>query len=81
MFIPLPTAAENHQEYNARVLENLKAAKIILNKDLTGDKLSETINNMIKNEEELNEMGENAKKIAMYNVENKIYEEIRKVLQ
>lgn len=63
------------------MLENLKAAKIILNKDLTGDKLSETINNMIKNEEELNEMGENAKKIAMYNVENKIYEEIRKVLQ
>ena len=34
IYIPLPTAAENHQEFNARVLEKIDAAKIILNKDL-----------------------------------------------
>lgn len=81
IFIPLPTAAENHQEYNAKVLENLNAAKIILDKDLTGEKLADTINKMIENKEGLAQMGENAKKIAMDNVEENIYEEIKKVLQ
>ena len=30
IFIPFPFATENHQEYNAKVLENVGAAKIIL---------------------------------------------------
>jgi len=81
IFIPFPNAAENHQEYNAKVLENINAAKIILDKELTGEKLANTINDMIESEENLLQMGENAKKIATYNVEEKIYEEIKKVLQ
>ena len=32
IFIPFPFATENHQEYNAKVLENVGAAKIILDK-------------------------------------------------
>ena len=32
IFIPFPYAAENHQEYNARALENKDAAKVILNR-------------------------------------------------
>ena len=34
IFIPFPFATENHQEYNAKVLANVGAAKIILDKDL-----------------------------------------------
>ena len=52
-----------------------------MDKELTGSKLADSINEMIKNEDKLIKMGENAKKIAMYNVEEKIYEEIKKVLQ
>jgi len=81
IFIPLPTAAENHQEYNARVLESLNAAKIILDKDLTGNKLADTIKEIIDDESKLMQMGENARKIAMFDVEEKIYSEIKKVLQ
>jgi len=81
IFIPYPNAAENHQEYNAKVLANLNAAKIILDKDLTGKKLADTIKKMIENENKLIEMGENAKKIAIHDVEEKIYKEIKKVLQ
>ena len=33
IFIPFPYATENHQEYNAKVLANIGAAKIILDKD------------------------------------------------
>lgn len=34
IFIPLPNVSENHQEYNARVLEKLGAARVILNDEL-----------------------------------------------
>lgn len=59
----------------------MNAAKIILDKDLTGDKLADTIKNIIRDGENLIKMGENAKKIAIHNVEDKIYEEIKKILQ
>ena len=39
------------------------------------------VDNIIENKDKLIQMGENAKKIAVNNVENKIYEEIKKVLQ
>ena len=81
IFIPLPTAAENHQEYNAKVLANINSAKIILDKDLTGKTLADKIENLIKNNDKLTQMGENAKKIAKQNVEENIYAEIKRVLQ
>lgn len=62
-------------------MADLDAAKIILDKELTGEKLAKTIDSIIENENNLIQMGENAKKIATYNVEEKIYEEIKKVLQ
>ena len=36
IFIPFPFATENHQEYNAKVLEKIGAAKIIANANLNG---------------------------------------------
>ncbi len=39
ILIPYPYAAENHQEHNARELVNAGAAEMILNRDLTGQKL------------------------------------------
>ena len=81
IFIPFPYAAENHQEYNARVLEKVGAAKIILNKDLNSEILGNTIEKLIENKNKLKEMGLNATKIAMENVEDRIYIEIKKVLK
>lgn len=76
IFIPFPFATENHQEYNARVLEKIDAAKIILDKNLTADLLNDMIENMVKDKEKLKEMGKNAKNISIENVEEKIYQEI-----
>ena len=80
IFIPFPFATENHQEYNAKVLENVGAAKIILDKDLNSEILSNTINGIIQNRALMNKMGENANKIAVKNVEDRIYEEIVKTV-
>jgi len=79
IFIPFPYATENHQEYNAKVLENVKAAKIILDKDLTAEKLDKEIKNIVKNPQTLHEMGKNAEKVAVKDVQNKIYKEIKAV--
>lgn len=76
IFIPFPFATENHQEYNAKVLEKADAAKIILDKNLTADLLNDTIENMVKDREKLKRMGQNAKNISIENVEEKIYQEI-----
>lgn len=81
VFIPLPSMSANRQEDNARVFEKEGAAKVILNEELNSINLSDAINEMIKDKQKLIKMGENAKKMAIYNVEDKIYEEIEKCLK
>lgn len=81
IFIPFPYATENHQEYNARVLEKVNAARIILDKDINSEILGNSINEIIKDKTKLEEMGKNASKIAKPNVEDEIYKEIKKVIK
>lgn len=77
ILIPLPNVSHNHQLYNAKVLENIKAAKIILNDELTGEKLNCVIEEIIRNKSEMQKMGENARKVSTSEVEDKIYQEIK----
>ncbi len=80
IFIPFPFATENHQEYNARVLADKKAAKIILDKNLTAERLNKEIENLIRYPHKMKEMGIIAEKNAKKDVEKHIYEEIKNVL-
>ncbi len=77
IFIPFPFAAENHQEYNARVLEKQNAAKVILDKSLTAELLNATIGELTKDRKILEQMGANAHKLSIENVEDKIYNELK----
>ena len=81
IFIPFPFATENHQEFNARVLEKIGAAKIILDKNLTGTKLNLQIQNIISYPKLMEQMGAKAKQNSISDVEDKIYEEIKKVIE
>lgn len=81
IFIPLPSVSANRQEDNALVLKKIGAAKMILNKDVTGEILSKEIKDIIHDKFELEEMGKIAGTIAPSNVEEKIYEEIIKILK
>lgn len=80
IFIPLPSVGANRQEDNARVLEKLGSAKVILNSELNSEILNKYINEMIFDKNKLIEMGKNAGKIAIKDVEEKIYKEIKSVL-
>lgn len=81
IFIPLPNVSNNHQEYNAKVLANVDAAKIISNSELNAKVLNNNIESIICDEKTIEKMGKNAKKIAISNVEDKIYEEIKKLVK
>ena len=80
IFIPLPGVSQNHQEHNAKVLENIGAAKIILNKDLENIDLNKYIENIIYNKELLEQMGRKAKTVSNSSALEKIYKEIKETL-
>lgn len=81
IFIPFPYATENHQEYNAKVLEKVGAAKIILDADLDFNILNSTINEIISDKEKMCRMRENAHAVEIKNVEDKIYVELRRIME
>lgn len=81
ILIPLPNVSNDHQMYNAKVLENVDAAKIIKNDELTGKVLNEEIEKIILDKERCLQMGRNAFKVSNDNVEEKIYKEIQKLVK
>jgi len=64
LFIPFPYAANNHQEKNAEVLVKAGAAEMILEKNLNGKFLAETIYRLYHNPKKIREMEKNSKKIG-----------------
>lgn len=79
IFIPLPSAGANRQEDNARVMEKLNAAKVILNDEINSKILNDYINEIVSNRDNMMQMGKNASSIAVKNVEDKIYDEIKSI--
>lgn len=80
ILIPLPTAAENHQLYNAKVISNAHAGIIIEQKDLTDTKLFEKIKYML-DDKIIKIMSDNASKLVINGVDNKIYKCISDTLK
>jgi len=81
IFIPLPNVSQNHQEYNAKVLANIGAAEIIYNNELSDSLLSSSIEKIISNKTKMLKSGELARTVSIQDVEEKIYDEIKKVLK
>lgn len=80
ILVPLPNVSNDHQMYNAKVLEKAKAARILLNDTLTGKILNDTINEIILDKSCYIEMGRNALKVSTKDAQSKIYNEIKKIL-
>lgn len=80
VLIPSPNVAENHQYYNALGLEKAGAAIIILDKDLTSEKLYETIVDLTQDTSRLREMGIAAKTCCVHDALPKIYLHIEKLM-
>lgn len=81
ILVPLPNVSHNHQLYNAKVLENIDAAKIILDDEMEENKLNASIEEIILHKNKIKEMGENALKVSTNDSEEKIYKEIKKLVK
>lgn len=81
ILIPLPNVSQDHQLYNAKVLENVGAAKIILNNELNKNNLEDEIEEIIKNPQLMHEMEEKAFSKSVKDVQEKIYKEIKKIVR
>lgn len=73
ILIPSPYVAENHQYHNAMALVNNNAAYIVEEKDLTPDKLTEMVNDLLANKDKLAQTGKNAKEMAVLDATDRIY--------
>lgn len=62
ILIPLPTAADDHQRKNAEVMVQAGAAKMILQNELSTEKLRQMILDLQNNPNELSELEQSAKK-------------------
>ncbi|MBC7363179.1 MAG: undecaprenyldiphospho-muramoylpentapeptide beta-N-acetylglucosaminyltransferase [Candidatus Aminicenantes bacterium] len=72
ILVPFAQAADNHQEYNAKELEKVGGAVVLLEKECTPEKLAQKIKHFIDNQEKLKEMAESLKKLKKENVAENI---------
>ena len=76
ILIPSPNVAENHQYYNAMELVNNDAAMSIEEKDLTGKKLLDMVNGLVKDPERLHSMEANARSMAILDATDRIADQL-----
>ena len=60
VLVPFPFAAHNHQVHNAQALESQGAARMILDKEVTGKQLARIILDGIEHPEQLREMADHS---------------------
>ena len=80
ILIPSPNVAENHQFHNAMALVNRNAAAILEEKDLSGDTLRKLVEDLFHDPDTIPTLSSNAKKMAITDANDRIYQLIREVL-
>ena len=80
ILIPSPNVAENHQYHNAMALVRRGAAELLEEKDLTGESLIQRVEELFRDPAKLRSLSENAKKTAILDANERIYQVIREVL-
>lgn len=81
ILIPSPYVANNHQEYNAILLEQNGAAVLIKESQLKSDIFKEQIFNLVNNKEMLSKMSVNSFKLAVIDASDKICKIIEDLLK
>ena len=74
IFVPSPNVTDNHQEKNARILEQHGAAVVLRENECDGDKLYETAKALLENRQRLEAMEQAVQSMAVPDSAEKIYE-------
>lgn len=80
ILIPSPNVAENHQYYNAKMVEEKGGAVLLQESELTGERLYRIVTELADNPKQLSEMASASRSLAVRDVSDRIYEQIRILL-
>lgn len=80
VLVPSPYVTANHQEHNARAIEDEGGAIVILEKDLSGEALDEAISALTGDKKKLTEMKKASKRIGTASATETIYSEVKKLV-
>ena len=72
VLIPYPHAAHNHQEKNARVLDAANAGELVLDHELSGPRIAQSILRAMEDPERLEEMEENSYQLGNRDATEKV---------
>lgn len=64
LLVPFPGAADDHQRKNAEVMVAANAARLLVESEMTPERLLETLTALLLDRQALRRMGENARKLA-----------------
>lgn len=81
ILIPSPYVTENHQYHNAMALVNNGAAEFLEEKDLTPERLTERVNALLADKAKLEEIGKNAKEMAVVDATKRIYDTLCEIIK
>jgi UDP-N-acetylglucosamine--N-acetylmuramyl-(pentapeptide) pyrophosphoryl-undecaprenol N-acetylglucosamine transferase len=81
VLIPYPHAANRHQEANAQILTQAGGAEMVLQRDLSGERLAEILMKYMNDTEALRKMGERAKKLGQYNAAKLIVDQLVEMIK
>ncbi len=74
IMVPSPNVTDNHQEKNARVLEDAGAAVVIREQECSGSRLYETAQELLRDEARIGRMRREAARMAVVDAAQRIYE-------
>lgn len=80
ILIPSPYVTDNHQYKNAMDLINKEAALLIEEKDLKGDILVRTVDQLLNNQNKIEEIKTNLEQLNIPNSATKIYDELKELI-
>ncbi len=72
VLVPYPHAIDDHQTENAKYLEQCHAGTLVPQKEFTVDKLTDLLKVFVNDREQLQKMGENAKKMSFPNATKEV---------
>lgn len=78
LLVPLPTAADDHQSGNAAWLGDVKAAKVISQKNFTAEYLQKLLTEYLDDGAVLEKMAQNAKKTGIRNAAERFADAVEK---
>ncbi|MAD47001.1 MAG: undecaprenyldiphospho-muramoylpentapeptide beta-N-acetylglucosaminyltransferase [Oceanospirillaceae bacterium] len=81
IFIPLPSAVDDHQTANARYLSDNKAALLCPQKELTPEWLAEQWVSFAEEREELTDIAVKARELAMTDAAEKVAEQVKRFVR